>query len=799
MAVKKSELYSTLWEACNRLRGGMDASQYKNYVLVILFVKYLSDKAKVGGLKRIKLPDDCTFETLVSYKKNPHIGEKVNKLLERIAEANPMLNGVVNNKDADFADTDKLGTSADLVENVSGLIAVFENPDLDFRNNRAAGDDLIGDAYEFLMRHFAAESGGGKGQFYTPGEVSILMAFLIAIDLDRSETVRSIYDPTSGSASLLLRARAMAGCRTSLDGQEYDNATIGMAKMSMVIHGVTNANLQHGDTLNNPLHVHGNAIDQFDYVVANYPFSKKAWMASVTENDRYGRWGHGEGLPPPPPNGCADYAFILHIVSAIKSGTGHGVTVSPHGVLFRGNDEGEIRKWLVRKRYISGIVGLPPNLFYGTGIPGCLIVFNKQDAATSKGIFFIDAKDGFKKDGAKNRLRDMDVRRIVDVWRSREEVPHFSHFATWEEIARNDYNLNIPRYVTPRDTEVKEDITAHLHGGLPAFDVDEELAHYWDACPTLREKLFKKAGAGYYALRVKADEVSATITDDPTFGQQAQNYVTAVSSWREKLTPAFRKLAVGCDPKTVIADMGRQLFKTLGKDSPLFDPYEAYQIMMDYWAETMQDDCYLISRDGWKAEPYQPKPKKKPVYTDYVCDLLPVDVLLRECFAKEMEAIAELDAKSEGLVGEQQALVEEHEDVFDPDWFKNAASVKKRLKDKDVADRETLEAYLALADQIDDIKKRKNKLVAEVTEKMRTRYKELGEKDVKELVIERKWGVSLLQRLGEPVTRVKRQIVADVAALEERYAEPLPEIEKRLESLKGKVAKHLTAMGESVG
>ena len=493
MAIKKSQLYSKLWEACDELRGGMDASQYKDYVLVVLFIKYLSDKNKSGDKSLlIELPKGCSFDDLVLLKGNKDIGEKMNIILGRIAEAND-LEGVVNN--ADFADETKLGKGKDLVDTVSGLIGVFQDDDLDFSNNRAADDDLIGDAYEYLMKNFATQSGKSKGQFYTPAEVSRVMAKVIGIGDDKRKMI-SIYDPTCGSGSLLLRAAAEAKGAVAIQGQEKDVATIGMARMSMVVHGVDDPDLRHGDTLTDPLHKRNDReLCTFDYVVANPPFSVKSWLKGASEEDAFGRWGHGEGVAPVPPPKCGDYAFLLHILKSMKP-SGHAAVILPHGVLFRGNAEAEIRKYIVRHHWIKGIIGLPPNLFFGTGIPACIIVLDKDGAAASKGVFMIDAKDGFAKDGAKNRLRESDVRRIVDVWNAGENVPHYAQFVKYADIEANDYNLNIPRYVAPADKEVKQDLSAHLNGGIPA----EEAAKY----PTC---LFKPLRKGFVKLALPQEAI----------------------------------------------------------------------------------------------------------------------------------------------------------------------------------------------------------------------------------------------------------------------------------------------------
>lgn len=401
MAIKKSQLYSALWESCNALRGSMDASQYKDYVLIVLFIKYLSDKAGQPGF-RLKVPEGCYFKDFVALKQNAKIGELINQKLEAIKEMNARQIGDLALPN--FNDPNKLGSGKTMVDTLSRLIAVFENDALDFSRNRAADDDLLGDAYEYLMKNFAAESGKSKGQFYTPAEVSRVMAKVLRInELDRAE--QTIYDPTCGSGSLLLRALAEASNpRVSICGQEKDSSTAALAKLNMLLHGVSNAEIKVGDTLGNPQFTQYGMLSTFDVCVANPPFSQKNWLASDMLPDQYNRWT--DNLLPPAK--CGDYAFLLHLISSMKADVGRGACILPHGVLFRGNSEYDIRKEIIEKHYIKGIIGLPPNIFFGTGIPASIIIIDKKDKDCRKGIFFIDAKDGYTKD----------VRRIVYVSRT---------------------------------------------------------------------------------------------------------------------------------------------------------------------------------------------------------------------------------------------------------------------------------------------------------------------------------------------------------------------------------------------
>jgi type I restriction enzyme M protein len=481
MALKKSELYSSLWASCDELRGGMDASQYKDYVLVLLFIKYISDKYAEQFFAPITIPEGASFQNMVALKGRPDIGDQINKKI--IA---PLTNTNKLSDLPDFNDATKLGTGKEMVERLTNLIAIFENPALDFSKNRADGDDILGDAYEYLMRHFATESGKSKGQFYTPAEVSRIMAQILGIRAARTSASTTVYDPTCGSGSLLLKVADEAGTAVTLYGQEKDAATSGLARMNMILHNNPTALIMQGNTLTNPRFKDGEALKTFDYVVANPPFSDKRWSTGLDPlNDDYDRF-KSFGVPP---GKQGDYAYLLHIVRSLKS-TGKGACILPHGVLFRGNAEADIRKNLVRKGYIKGIIGLPPNLFYGTGIPACIIVIDKENAHARKGVFMLDASGGFLKDGPKNRLRAQDIHKIVDVFSRQIDQARYSRMVSFDEIEKNDFNLNLPRYIDSQTPEDIQDIAGHLQGGIPVADV-EGLERYWAICPNLRTALFR--------------------------------------------------------------------------------------------------------------------------------------------------------------------------------------------------------------------------------------------------------------------------------------------------------------------
>ena len=660
MAIKKSQLYASLWQSCNELRGGMDASQYKDYILTLLFMKYVSDKAENDPYALITVPEGGGFSDMVALIGNRDIGEKINVIIGAFANAND-LNGVIDQ--ADFDDSSKLGSGKEKQDRLSKLVAIFN--DLDLSANRAEGDDLLGDAYEYLMRHFATESGKSKGQFYTPAEVSRIMAKVIGIGPETQQD-QTIYDPTCGSGSLLLRAADEAPRGPTIYGQEKDNATHALARMNMILHDNVTADLRHGNTLASPDFTDDDHLKTFDFAVANPPFSDKAWTNGLTpENDSYNRFEYGI---PPAKNG--DYAFLLHFIASLKS-RGKGAIILPHGVLFRGNREADIRTELIRHRYIKGIIGLPANLFYGTGIPACILVIDKENARVRNGIFMIDASKGFIKDGNKNRLRAQDIHKIVAVFNEQTELPLYSRMVPISEIAdpANAYNLNIPRYIDTSEPEDLHDLGAHLNGGIPDTDIDA-LNDYWTVFPTLRNALFKANGRpGYSDPLVETQHVKTTILTHPEFNAYQQQVSAVFQAWREAHEQRLLAIDVGTPPRATIHTLSEDLLSRFNA-LQLLDRYDVYQKLMDYWDEVMQDDVYLIASDGWvtAAKPREVIQSKQVKETPdlvikkkkYKMDLIPPTLIVARYFADEQTVIEMLAAKQATTVSALEEYIEEH-------------------------------------------------------------------------------------------------------------------------------------------
>jgi type I restriction enzyme M protein len=807
MAIKKSQLYSSIWSACDELRGGMDASQYKDYVLVLLFVRYVSDKYAGKSNQLVEIPDGGSFADLIKLKGKPDIGEGINKVLSKLAEANG-LHGVIDA--VDFNDEDKLGKGKDMQDRLSNLIAIFENPDLDFSKNRAEGDDLLGDAYEYLMKHFAVESGKSKGQFYTPAEVSRIMAKVIEANKADSG-MHTVYDPTCGSGSLLLKVAEEAQ-RISIYGQELDNATASLATLNMWLHGKPEAEIKKGQsTISSPLFI-DNGLKTFDYVVANPPFSYKAWRNGFDpDHDLYGRFD-GFGIPPKK-NG--DYAFLLHILKSLKS-TGTGAVILPHGVLFRGNAEAEIRKNIIERGYIKGIVGLPANLFYGTGIPACIIVLDKSGASDRKGIFMIDASKGFIKDGNKNRLREQDIRKIVDTWNGKLETPKFSRFVGNEEIKKNEYNLNLPRYIDTQEAEDIQDIEAHLKGGIPDADITA-LSAYWDICPTLKNSLFKTNGRkGYSELLIAHDEIKKTILNHPEFETFRRKVMDSFAKWQKDSVTFLKTISSANHPKAVIQKVSDSLLATYS-DLHLIDKYDVYQHLMNYWEEVMQDDTHIITVDGWKSGneiirlQKEAKGKKKDIegLVGLEGRLIPISLVIKTYFAKEQAKLDELNATLEQIGVDTDSLKDEHggeegllSEVIDNDKI-SKANVQRRIKeisktsdDSDVDDElAILEKYLALFEKEADTKKAIKDAEKDLEKKVLIKYPTLIEEEIKTLVVERKWMDELSARVLGEVDRLSQTLAGRVKELAERYAEPMPIITDEVADLTEKVEEHLSKMG----
>ena len=817
MALKKSQIYASLWQSCDELRGGMDSSQYKDYILTLLFMKYVSDKYANDSYTLVEIPDGGGFEDMAKLGGDKDIGEKIDIIIGKFAEAND-LKDVIDQ--ACFNDESKLGTGKEMQDRLSKLVAIFDA--LDFRANRAEGDDLLGDAYEYLMRHFATESGKSKGQFYTPAEVSRIMAKVIGIGPDTRQN-HTIYDPACGSGSLLLKAADEAPNEISIYGQEKDIATYALARMNMFLHDNPTAVIWQGNTLSTPhFKNQQNALKTFDFAVANPPFSDKAWNSGFNPaHDEFRRFEYGI-----PPSRNGDYAFLLHFIASLNS-RGKGAIILPHGVLFRGNREADIRRKVIQQRLTRGIIGLPANLFYGTGIPACILVIDKENAHARTGIFMINASKGFLKDGNKNRLRAQDIHKIVDVFNKQIELEGYSRMVPVSEIEHpaNDCNLNIPRYIDASEPEDLHDLDAHLNGGIPNADIDA-LDSYWTVFPTLRRELFKANGRqGYSDPKVETQQVKTTILNHSEFVAFQQRVRTRFNVWRDAHEALLLSIDVGTSPKDIVHTLSEEILERFA-DMPLLNPYDVYQRLMNYWDETMQDDVYLIASEGWvkAAQPRDAiedknrKIKETPDLTlkprKYKMDLIPPALIVARYFADEQLVLETLSAEQEDAKSALEDYVEEH--TGDEGLLMDAANdkgkvtlvaVKSRLKaitpdlvtslDEEDTGKElkALEYCLSLLETKSKADKAVKDAQLALDTKVLDHYETLTETEIKTLVVEDKWFASIDAAITDEIHRLTQRLTGRVKELEERYAQTLPELDSEVETLSTKVAVHLENLG----
>ena len=622
--MNKQQLAAKIWESANKMRSKIEANEYKDYILGFIFYKFLSDK-EVKYLKELGFTDAdlpsvteeqleivtdvqnkigyfIAYENLFSTWLSKGSDFNVGNVRDALSAFNRLINPTHKKVFEKIFDTlqtglSKLGDGAgNQTKAISDLIHLIKDIPMDGKQDY----DVLGFIYEYLISNFAANAGKKAGEFYTPHEVSLLMSDIVADHLkDRTEI--KIYDPTSGSGSLLINiGKSVAKHMGSSDrikyyAQELKENTYNLTRMNLVMRGILPSNIvtRNGDTLEDdwPYFDDNDPVGTYDplyvdAVVSNPPYSQN-WNPQDKENDpRYKSYGLA-------PKGKADYAFLLHDLYHIKP-DGIMTIVLPHGVLFRGGEEGEIRKHLIENNKIDAIIGLPANIFFGTGIPTIIMVLKQKRINTD--VLIIDASKGFEKVGKNNRLRASDIKRIVDTVTGRKTVAKFSRVVCREEIRKNEYNLNIPRYVDSSEKAESWDIYASMYGGVPASEV-EDLAEYWTAFPALKDSLFTKKNAGY--LQFGADDMKTFILSHPdtaAFEAKFQNSFGDFSNYlKSELISDMEHIPVSKE-ETIIAD---ELFRRLS-DVPLIDPYEAYQILDQNWTK-IAVDLEIIQTEGVKA------------------------------------------------------------------------------------------------------------------------------------------------------------------------------------------------------
>jgi len=487
--ISQDEINAVAWRACDTFRGTIDPAQYKDYILVMLFLKYLSDvwkdrkeefeKEFKGDAERVKrrlarerflMPDGCDYYALYARRNEANIGDLINVALEQLEDANKAkLEGVFRN--IDFNSEANLGQTKERNKRLKDLLEDFANETMDLRPSRVGNQDIIGNTYQYLIGRFASDAGKKGGEFYTPGEVSELLARLLA-----PKRGSRICDPTCGSGSLLIQVGDQVGDSDfSLYGQEMNGSTWALCRMNMLVHNKDAARIEWGDTIGNPKLIEKDSLMKFDVVVANPPFSLDKWGAESAGADKFHRFHRGV-----PPKSKGDYAFISHMIESAKEDGGKVGVIAPHGVLFRGGAEGRIRKALIEGNLLDAVIGLPEKLFFGTGIPAVIMLFKKGRNTTD--VLFIDASDEFVEGTNQNKLGEEQIKKIVATYRAFQTVPKYAYRATREEIAENDFNLNIPRYVDTFEAEKEVDLKAvqkdieKLEGELAG--VREQMAGY---------------------------------------------------------------------------------------------------------------------------------------------------------------------------------------------------------------------------------------------------------------------------------------------------------------------------------
>lgn len=792
MAIKKSDMDSSLYQLCDELRGGMDPSQYKDYVLTLVFVKYITDKFLGMKYAPIKIPEGCSFEDFKALRNTANIGEEIDKALAKLAnhpDNQKMLGGMF--KDVHFNDDAKIGKGEEMVKKLTKLINIFCRPEFDFSKNKASGDDILGDVYENLMKHFAVDSGKSKGQFYTPAEASRVLAGVLGIsDITPKEDETdgwTICDWACGSGSLLIRAAHEAGCEVAIYGQELNQTTAALCKMNMVLHGHADAEIYVGNTFSDPQLTHvedgKEVLDTFDFIVMNPPFSVKNWT------DGYKDFGCSEGYGDMPPEKNGDYAWLMRVMKSLKQ-TGRAAVILPLGVLFRGNAEGTIRKALVDKGWIEGIIAFPPNIFFGTGIPACVLILSKSGAAARGGVFMIDASRDFVKDGEKNRLRERDIEKIVSTYRERRVEAHYSRFVQWGEIKeKNGYNLNIPRYIDSGVREDFQDVTAHLKGGIPTADIDG-LSKYWNAFPSLRAKLFKHLRKGYEKLRVQATEVRETIREDEAFIRYQKRIEKAIKDWAAHFEHACKEISDSTIAKDFIKEQAQGLFKVFSKvEGGLFDPYDVYEVLLKYWMDVMSDDVYQIIDGGfaagreidvfYKESENKKTGKVKKVETGWDGRIISRAILDARFFKIEVKALCDAEMAVEAA----KAALEE----FNAELASNE-------------DAEVDEDKLAALEKAKkDAAKKQKSAAAKLEALEKAKYPVLKEDELQDLIVRDKWITTVKVGIQNLYTEVSNHLAERIGVLSGRYGVALPDINASSEARDAVVEGDFTSMGYGKG
>ena len=815
--MNKQQLAAKIWESANKMRSKIEANEYKDYILGFIFYKFLSEK-EIKYLKENDWTDEYLpelteedSETVESVQKNLGYFISYDNLfstwlskgrdfsVQDVRDALSAFSRLINTThkkvfegvfDTLQTGLSKLGdSSASQSKAISDLIHLIKDIPMDGKQDY----DVLGFIYEYLISMFAANAGKKAGEFYTPHEVSLLMSEIVADHLkDRNEI--KIYDPTSGSGSLLINiGKSVAKFIDNENNikyyaQELKQNTYNLTRMNLVMRGILPDNIvtRNGDTLEDdwPYFDENDPIGTYDplyvdAVVSNPPYSQ-AWNPTDKETDpRYARFGLA-------PKGKADYAFLLHDLFHLKS-DGIMTIVLPHGVLFRGGEEGEIRKNLIEQNHIDAIIGLPANIFFGTGIPTIIMVLKQKRSNTD--VLIVDASKGFIKVGKNNKLRASDIKRIVDVVTKRESVQKFSKVVSRDEIRKNEYNLNIPRYVDSSEAAESWDIYASMFGGLPLSEIDE-LKEYWIAFPELKTALFENTSSAYCSLKV--ENIKKAIKEHADVCSFENKYRDVFSGFDEYLYDELIEKMTALNISKAEATLSANIFERL-KDIPLVDKYEAYQLLDDDWTK-IAVDLEIIQTEGFEAtkrvDPNMVIKKKdgkeQEVQEGWVGRIIPFDLIQDTLLADDRAALKAKENRLSEIASEYEELFdslteeEKEGDYASEDGFVNA-EIKKALKSDSVEPetKEKLRKVAALATEEKELKAAIKKDAGLLEGKTKETIESLSDEQVIDLLKD-KWITPLIQSLMKLPDSIVNELVSKLEALTKKYETTFAEVETQI-------------------
>ena len=821
--MNKQQLAAKIWESANKMRSKIEANEYKDYILGFIFYKFLSDK-EVKYLKELGFTDAdlpavteeqaeivtdvqnkigyfIAYENLFSTWLSKGADFNVGDVRDALSAFNRLINPTHKKVFEKIFDTlqtglSKLGDDAgNQTKAISDLIHLIKDIPMDGKQDY----DVLGFIYEYLISNFAANAGKKAGEFYTPHEVSLLMSEIVADHLkDRTEI--KIYDPTSGSGSLLINigksvAKHMGnGDKIKYYAQELKENTYNLTRMNLVMRGILPSNIvtRNDDTLKAdwPYFDESDPVGTYkplyvDAVVSNPPYSQ-LWDPQDKENDpRYKEYGLA-------PKGKADYAFLLHDLYHIKP-DGIMTIVLPHGVLFRGGEEGQIRRNLIEHNNIDAIIGLPANIFFGTGIPTIIMVLRQK--REREDILIVDASKGFEKVGKNNKLRASDIKRIVDTVIERKTIAKYSCVVSRDDVRKNDYNLNIPRYVDSSERAESWDIYASMYGGVPVREV-EDLAEYWSAFPTLKDSLFTKRNAGY--LQVVPEDIKTFVLSHADTKAFESKFKIGFGNFAEYL---YHELITDMEHIPVLKEestIATELFRRLS-DIPLVDPYEAYQILDQNWAK-IAVDLEIIQTEGMKAittvDPNMVVKKKDTKETEvqegWIGRILPFELVQRELLSDQVTALKLAEDRLAAIASDFDALLEElPEDERTKDFVNEdgtafvPAAVKKALKAKD-EEPEVL-AILKKVDVLVNEEKSLKKDIKDMTASLQITTKKIIESLSDEsalALLSKKWIEPMVTEISALPLRIVETLTAKLEALAKKYQTTFEEVEKEIADTK---------------